>query len=102
MGSVGLIVTTFYTFLPCFLFIFAGGPIIEKTHGNHSREQHVRPYQPAGQRCRPVDRLLPGDRSRQERAIQRPHHVLPGIFRHHPGDADDIRQVPAFHQQEDR
>jgi len=34
MGSIGLIVTTFYTFLPCFLFIFAGGPIIEKTHGN--------------------------------------------------------------------
>jgi len=34
MGSLGLIATTFYTFLPCFLFIFAGGPIIEKTHGN--------------------------------------------------------------------
>lgn len=34
MGSIGLIATTFYTFLPCFLFIFAGGPIIEKTHGN--------------------------------------------------------------------
>jgi chromate transporter len=34
MGSIGLIVTTFYTFLPCFLFIFAGGPLIEKTHGN--------------------------------------------------------------------
>jgi chromate transporter len=34
MGSIGLVVTTFYTFLPCFLFIFAGGPIIEKTHGN--------------------------------------------------------------------
>jgi chromate transporter len=34
MGSIGLVATTFYTFLPCFLFIFAGGPIIEKTHGN--------------------------------------------------------------------
>jgi len=34
MGGIGLVVTTFYTFLPCFLFIFAGGPIIEKTHGN--------------------------------------------------------------------
>lgn len=34
LGTVGLIVTTFYTFLPCFLFIFAGGPLIEQTHGN--------------------------------------------------------------------
>jgi chromate transporter len=34
MGAIGLLTTTFYTFLPCFLFIFAGGPIIEKTHGN--------------------------------------------------------------------
>lgn len=34
MGSVGLVITTFYTFLPCFLFIFVGGPLIEKTHGN--------------------------------------------------------------------
>jgi chromate transporter len=34
MGTVGLITTTFYTFLPCFLFIFAGGPIIERTQGN--------------------------------------------------------------------
>jgi len=34
MGSIGLVATTFYTFLPCFLFIFVGGPIIEKTHGN--------------------------------------------------------------------
>jgi chromate transporter len=34
MGSVGLLVTTFYTFLPSFLFIFVGGPVIEKTHGN--------------------------------------------------------------------
>jgi chromate transporter len=34
MGSIALVTTTFYTFLPCFLFIFAGGPLIEKTHGN--------------------------------------------------------------------
>lgn len=34
MGSLGLITTTFYTFLPCFLFIFIGAPIIEKTQGN--------------------------------------------------------------------
>lgn len=34
MGTVGLVSTTFYTFLPCFLFIFAGAPIIEKTQQN--------------------------------------------------------------------
>jgi len=32
MGSIGLITTTFYTFLPSFLFILAGAPIIERTH----------------------------------------------------------------------
>jgi chromate transporter len=26
--------TTFYTFLPCFLFVFAGAPLVERTHGN--------------------------------------------------------------------
>jgi chromate transporter len=34
MGTLGLIATTFYTFLPCFLFIFAGAPIIERTQDN--------------------------------------------------------------------
>lgn len=34
MGTLGLIATTFYTFLPCFLFIFAGAPIIERTQEN--------------------------------------------------------------------
>jgi chromate transporter len=34
MGSLGLLITTFYTFVPCFLFIFAGAPIIEKTRDN--------------------------------------------------------------------
>ncbi len=34
MGSAALVVTTFYTFLPCFFFIFAGGAFIEKTHNN--------------------------------------------------------------------
>lgn len=34
MGSISLITTIYYTFLPCFLFIFVGGPLIEKTHGN--------------------------------------------------------------------
>jgi chromate transporter len=34
MGSIGLAATVYYTFLPCFLFIFVGGPIIERTHNN--------------------------------------------------------------------
>ena len=34
MGILGLVTTTFYTFLPCFLFIFAGAPIIERTQEN--------------------------------------------------------------------
>lgn len=34
MGTLGLVTTTFYTFLPCFLFIFAGAPIIERTQEN--------------------------------------------------------------------
>ncbi len=34
MGTLGLLTTTFYTFLPCFLFIFIGAPIIERTHEN--------------------------------------------------------------------
>ncbi|MBB2148232.1 chromate efflux transporter [Pedobacter gandavensis] len=34
MGVLGLLLTSFYTFLPSFLFIFVGGPIIEKAHGN--------------------------------------------------------------------
>ncbi|HTI12653.1 MAG TPA: chromate efflux transporter [Puia sp.] len=38
MGAIALVATTFYTFLPCFLFIFSGGPLIEKTHGNAAME----------------------------------------------------------------
>lgn len=34
MGALGLVTTTFYTFLPCFLFIFIGAPLIERTQGN--------------------------------------------------------------------
>ncbi|GAB3235814.1 chromate efflux transporter [Hymenobacter seoulensis] len=30
-GTAGLLLTTFYTFLPSFLFIFAGAPLVEKT-----------------------------------------------------------------------
>jgi chromate transporter len=33
MGTLGLLATTFYTFLPCFLFVFAGAPIVEQTQG---------------------------------------------------------------------
>jgi chromate transporter len=36
MGSIALIVTVYYTFLPCFLYIFVGGPLIEKSHGNQA------------------------------------------------------------------
>lgn len=34
MGSIALVTTTFYTFLPCFLYIFVGGPLIERSHGS--------------------------------------------------------------------
>lgn len=34
MGAIGLLATTYFTFLPCFLLIFIGAPLIEKTHGN--------------------------------------------------------------------
>ncbi len=39
MGTIGLITTTFYTFLPCFLFIFVGAPIIERTQENKKVKQ---------------------------------------------------------------
>ncbi|HTB95330.1 MAG TPA: chromate efflux transporter [Candidatus Sulfotelmatobacter sp.] len=31
MGALGLVATSFYTFLPCFLFVFAGAPLVERT-----------------------------------------------------------------------
>ncbi|GAB3541296.1 chromate efflux transporter [Pontibacter brevis] len=34
MGTLGLFATVFYTFLPCFLFILIGAPIIERTQNN--------------------------------------------------------------------
>jgi chromate transporter len=34
MGTLGLVTTTFYTFLPCFLFIFIGAPVIERSQEN--------------------------------------------------------------------
>jgi chromate transporter len=33
MGTIGLLVTTFYTFLPCFVIVFAGAPLVERTQG---------------------------------------------------------------------
>jgi len=33
-GAVAATLVTWFTFLPSFLFIFAGGPFIETTHGN--------------------------------------------------------------------
>ena len=39
MGSIGLFATTLYTFVPCFLFIFVGAPIIERTRDNEKIKQ---------------------------------------------------------------
>jgi len=33
-GLIGALVATYFTFLPCFLWIFLGAPYIEQTHGN--------------------------------------------------------------------
>jgi chromate transporter len=33
MGAIGLVTTTFYTFLPCFLFVFVGAPVVTLTQG---------------------------------------------------------------------
>jgi chromate transporter len=33
-GLVAAVVVTFFTFLPSFVFILAGGPLVESTHGN--------------------------------------------------------------------
>lgn len=33
-GTLGLLTTVWFTFLPCFLFIFAGAPLIERTSNN--------------------------------------------------------------------
>ncbi|MDD5462949.1 MAG: chromate efflux transporter [Methylococcales bacterium] len=33
-GVIAAIVATYFTFLPSFLFILAGGPLVESTHGN--------------------------------------------------------------------
>jgi chromate transporter len=33
-GTVAAVVVTYFTFLPSFIFIFLGAPLIETTHGN--------------------------------------------------------------------
>lgn len=35
-GALGSVVTTWVTFAPCFLFIFAGAPFVERLRGNHA------------------------------------------------------------------
>ncbi len=39
LGTLGLVSTTFFTFLPSFLFIFIGAPIIERTQQNKTIQQ---------------------------------------------------------------
>jgi chromate transporter len=34
LGALGLLTTTYYTFLPCFVFILVGAPVIERTQHN--------------------------------------------------------------------
>ena len=36
-GALAATVVTFFTFLPSFVFILAGGPAIEATHGKQAR-----------------------------------------------------------------
>lgn len=36
MGALGLVITTWYTFLPCFYFILAGAPFVERTFRNET------------------------------------------------------------------
>jgi chromate transporter len=36
MGTLSLLLTTFYTFLPCFVFVFAGIPWMQSTRNNQS------------------------------------------------------------------
>ena len=38
MGTLGLLATAFYTFLPCFFFVFTGAPLIERTQGKRTIE----------------------------------------------------------------
>jgi chromate transporter len=42
MGTLGLLATTFYTFLPCFFFVFAGAPLVERTRNKPMIEAVLR------------------------------------------------------------
>jgi chromate transporter len=42
MGTLALLVTTFYTFLPCFLLVFAGAPLVERTEGKRGIQAILR------------------------------------------------------------
>lgn len=46
-GTLGLLTTVYYTFLPCFLFIFAGAPVIERTHGDEKAKSLLKFVAPA-------------------------------------------------------
>lgn len=46
-GALGLLTTVYYTFLPCFLFIFAGAPVIERTHSEGTVQSILRFVTPA-------------------------------------------------------
>ena len=47
---VGSLVASYFTFLPCFLFIFLGGPYIEKFRGNKKLTHTL----PGAQASRPM------------------------------------------------
>jgi chromate transporter len=38
MATLSLLATTFYTFLPCFFFVFAGAPLVERTQNKPTIE----------------------------------------------------------------
>jgi chromate transporter len=38
MATLGLLATTFYTFLPCYFFVFAAAPLVERTQNNPAIE----------------------------------------------------------------
>lgn len=46
-GALGLLTTVYYTFLPCFFFIFAGAPFIERTQGDVAVKSVLRFVAPA-------------------------------------------------------
>ena len=47
-GALAATVVTFFTFLPSFVFILAGGPLVESTHGNLKFSAPLTANQPQG------------------------------------------------------